>query len=340
VIGQLVCVAGLSTVAEDLPQTGWEGETMGSVYTVRISGTNLPPGKQEALKQEVEERLREINRQMSHYIPESELSRFNRVPAGEPFRISAEFAQVMRLAEDLNLRSRGAFDPTLGPLINLWGFGEREVQMNVPSAESLRDALRLTGFKHLRLNARNELVKEIPGLHLNLSAIAKGFGVDAMAAVLRRHGFKNLYASISGEVYASGHNRRGTPWQVGISTPLLNWREGDPVETVLSITGRAVSTSGDYQRYFVSPEGRRLCHILDPRTGQPVQHNLASVTVVADSGALADGLSTTLFVLGADEGLKCIEGFTNAAALFLIRENATSFRQVRSSRFTAFTGNP
>lgn len=339
-ITALVCLSTVQLRAEDAPQTGWEGETMGSVYTVRIAGTNLPAPEVAILKREVESRLQEVNRQMSHYIADSELSQFNRAPADKPFPISRGFADVLRLSQELNRRSNGAFDPTLGPVIALWGFGEQDTLMNVPPEGRLRDALRNTGLHHLRLTPAGDLVKDLPGLRLNLSAIAKGYGVDEMAAVLRGRGFSNIYTSISGEVYATGLNSRRIPWQVGISAPVLNWREGDPVETVLSISGHAVSTSGDYQRFFLDSEGRRLCHIFDPRTGRPAQHMLASVTVVADSCALADGLSTTLFVLGTEEGMKYIEGITNAAALFLVRENATTFRQIRSSRFAVLAGNP
>ena len=311
---------------------------MGSEYTVKIVGTNLADAQREALKKEIDDQLKEVNRQMSHYIPDSELSRFNRAPAAQPFPISPEFARVLRFALDLNRRSDGAFDPTLGPVINLWGFGEKTTQRQTPSADQLRDALQQTGCRHLTLAAGNELTKDIPGLTVNLSAIAKGFGVDEMAGVLRRRGFGNFYVSISGEVFAAGHNARGTNWQVGISAPVSNWRPGDLLVTVLSLSGRAVSTSGDYQKFFLDAQGRRLCHIFDPRTGQPVQHHLGSVTVVADTCATADALSTTLFVLGAEAGLKFIEAQTNAAALFVVREADGQFRSVPSTRFPSLTG--
>lgn len=324
--------------AADLPLVTWTGQTMGSVYTVKVVGTNLAPTDLTGLKREMDDRLKKVNRQMSHYLPDSELSRFNQAPAIEPFKISPEFARVTRLALDLNRRSHGAFDPTLGPVINLWGFGETTTQRQTPPAGQLRAALQQTGCRHLQATARDELVKDIPGLHLNLSAIAKGFGVDEMARVLRRHSLSNFYVSISGEVFAAGHNARGTNWQVGISAPISDWREGDPLVSVLSLSGRAVSTSGDYQKFFFDAAGRRLCHIFDARTGHPVQHNLGSVSVVAENCTLADGLSTTLFVLGAEEGMKFIEGFSNAAALFIVREKDGQFRQLPSTRFTHMTG--
>jgi thiamine biosynthesis lipoprotein len=325
--------------AADLPLTEWQGQTMGSTYTVKVVGTSLAPPELDSLKQAMEDRLKEVNRQMSHYQPDSELSRFNRAPAQQPCRISADFARLLRIAMDLSRQSGGAFDPTLGPVINLWGFGEETSQRRTPGEDQLREALARTGLRHLALTNETELVKTMPGLQLNLSAIAKGFGVDAMAGVVRSRGFTNFYVSISGEVFASGHNARGTDWQVGISAPLNEWRPGDPTVTVLSISGRAVSTSGDYQKYFTDAQGHRQSHIFDPRTGHPVQHNLGGVSVVADTCALADALSTTLFVLGPVAGPKFIETIPNAAALFILRAEDGSFRSVGSARFTQLTGH-
>lgn len=325
--------------AVELPQTSWEGETMGSIYTVKIAGTNLTAPQLDALKLELDDRLKEVNRQMSHYQPDSELSRFNRAPVDQPFPVSADFAKVLRLALDLHDRSGGAFDPSLGPVINLWGFGEATSQRKTPTEAEIKSALARTGVEHLRVTAKDELVKDLAGLQLNLSAIAKGFGVDAMAGVMRKRGYSNFYVSISGEVFASGLNSRGTNWQVGISAPVNNWREGDPVVTVLSISGRAVSTSGDYQKFFMDAAGHRQCHIFDPRTGLPVQHSLGSVSVVADNCTLADSLATTLFVLGADAGLKFTETMTNVAALFVVREADGKLLSIPSSRFAGMTGS-
>ena len=326
------------TYSADVPVVSWEGETMGSVYTVKIVDVVL--GEQGAMKirEEVEVALKEVNRQMSHYQTNSELSRFNRAPANQPFPVSSEFAGVVRLALELNRRSEGAFEATLAPVINLWGFGEKSDLREVPPEARLREAFARTGSRHLSITPRDELVKDIPGLEVNLSAIAKGFGVDAIAKVLRRHGFTNIYASISGEVFAAGHNPKKNKWQIGVSAPVSNWRPGDPMVAVLSISGQAVSTSGDYQKFFFDAQGRRLCHVMDPKTGRPVQHNLGSVTVVADNCTIADSLSTTLFVLGPEKGLKFIEGCTNAAALFVVRENDGSFRQITSTRFERMTG--
>jgi FAD:protein FMN transferase len=311
---------------------------MGSVYTVKIVGTNLSEGQIDTLKAEVEARLKEINRQMSHYQADSELSRFNRASTTTPVPVSPEFARVVRWALELSRLSRGAFDPTLSPVINLWGFGEKTDQRAVPPAAELRAALQKTGWQHLSVTARGELVKEIPDLTLNLSAVAKGFGADEIARVLRSHGLTNLYASIAGEVVVHGCSPRGTPWRVGISAPMPLWRENDPMAAVVSLSNLAISTSGDYQKFFTDAQGHRLCHIVDPKTGWPVQHNVGGVSVAASDAMTADGLSTTLFVMGAEAGVPFIESRTNAAALFILREFDGSFRLLPSSRFASMTG--
>jgi thiamine biosynthesis lipoprotein len=316
-----------------LPVIRWEGRTMGSPFTVQIAGTNLTPTEIDSLKLAVEERLKEINRQMSHYQPDSELSQFNRAPANTPFKVSPEFARVVRFSLEMNQRSRGAFDPTLAPVINLWGFGEKTDQSAVPPESELKKALKATGCQHLSVTANDELVKDIPELTINLSAVAKGFGVDEMVALLRRHGLTNIYASIAGEVMVLGQNARGTKWQVGVATPVDHWNEDSPMAAVVPLSGQALSTSGDYQKFFTDPQGRRLSHIMDPKTGWPVQHNVGGVSVVAPDSMTADALGTTLFVLGVEEGLKFIESYTNAAALFIVRESDGRYRQIRSSRF-------
>jgi FAD:protein FMN transferase len=324
--------------AGDLPLVTWQGQTMGSTYTVKIVDAQLSEQQIEVFKAEVDRQLKEVNRQMSHYQPDSELSQFNRAPANTPFKISPEFARVVRQSLELNRLSYGAFDPTIGPIISLWGFGAQTDVHVVPPDALLREAMSQTGCRHLSVTPSDELVKNLSGLQLNLSAVAKGFGVDEMARVLRTHGLTNFYVSISGEVFTSGRNPKGGKWQVGISAPVLNWRPGDSTVTVLSVSGQAISTSGDYQKFFIDAEGRRWAHIFDPKTGKPVQHSLGSVTVVADNATMADGLATTLYVLGPEAGPRFIETQTNAAALFVVRESGGKFRPIPSSRFADLTG--
>lgn len=323
--------------AADLLVTRWEGRTMGSPYTVQIVGAALDTEQVEQLQLKMEQELQEVNRQMSHYQADSELSRFNRAPAKAPFKVSADFARVMRFTLELCRRSAGALDPTLAPVINLWGFGEKTTSRSVPTAAALEAARKHTGWRGLTVTADDELVKDSAELTINLSAVAKGFGVDQMARLLQQQGLTNSYVSIAGEVRVLGHNSRGTNWQVGISAPISSWREDGPMAAVASLSGQAISTSGDYQKFFFDVEGRRLCHVFDPKTGWPVQHNLGGVSVVAPESMTADALSTILFVLGPTEGMKFIDSWTNAAALFIVREAEDRFRAIPSSRFAQLT---
>ena len=324
--------------APESPVTRWEGRTMGSPYTVQLAGTNLPPVVLDMVRAEVEACLKEVNRQMSHYDPESELSRFNRAPANVPFKVSPQFARVTRFSLEMARLSGGAFDPTLAPVINLWGFGEQTDHRSVPAASDVAVALRKTGWQHLTVTPRDELVKDLPALTLNLSAVAKGFGVDEVVRMLAARGFTNVYASIAGEVRGRGRNPRGSAWKVGVSAPLENWNESDPMVAVVALSDRAISTSGDYQKFFFDAQGRRLAHLFDPRTGWPVQHDVGGVSVVAPDNMTADALGTTLFVLGREAGLRFIDSWPDAAAIFIVREAEGKFRQVPSARWKALAG--
>ncbi len=334
----LAPILSLPVRGADFPLISWQGQTMGSTYTVKIVDAQLAEPTVEALKLEIERCLKEVNRQVSHYQPESELSRFNRSPANTPFKASPGFFRVLQHSLELNRQSQGAFDPTLGPLIDLWGFGAKTNNKAVPTDAQISEAKKLYGCQHLSLTANGEILKDIPELRLNLSSAGKGFGTDEMARVLRAHGLTNIYVSISGDVFTQGHNAQGKKWQVGISAPMPDWSPGDPLVTVLSVSGQAVSTSGDYQKYLIDAQGRRLGHIFDPKTGWPVQHNLAGVSVVAGDCMTSSSLATTLFVLGPDEGLRFIESRTNAAALFVVQDADHKFQSIPSSRFKVMTG--
>ena len=321
-----------------LPVVEWQGRTMGSPYTVKIVDGGLTDADVSAIRGEIEKELQEVNRQMSNYQPDSELSRFNRAAANLPFKVSPEFARVVGFSLDMSRFSDGAFDPTLGPLINLWGFGEKTGTREVPDEKTIRSVMGKVGWSHLKVAAPDELIKDSPEIALDLGGIAKGYGVDRVIGILQARGLKNLYVAIAGEVRVLGHNPHGAKWLLGVSSPVDHWRNDQPMAAMVSISGLALSTSGDYQKFFTDASGRRYGHIIDPRSGFPVSHRLASVTVVAPASMTADGLSTSLFVLGPDEGMKKIESRKDAAALFLIREKDGTFRQVASSRFADFTG--
>jgi thiamine biosynthesis lipoprotein len=314
----------------------WEGRTMGTTYMVKIAGVAPEPELTSRLQAAVEKRFGEIKEEMSHYAADSELSRFNNSTSQAPIKVSAEFAKVIRHSLALNHDSGGAFDPTLGWLIDLWGFGPAGRKYNPPTDEAVRDCIAKCGAVHLKVTANDELQKDLPELKLNLSAVAKGYGADEASLVLRELGYTNVFVSVCGEIVAFGTNAEGQPWRVGVEQPVYDLPRGAALSGVVSLSNRALSTSGDAYNYFKDKDGRVYSHILDPAVGRPARHKLASVTVIAPNGLTADGLATTLFVMGPERGLAWIEHHPEYAALFIVRTGADQFKIVPSTRFPPF----
>ncbi len=316
----------------------WTGQTMGTTYSIKVAGSRLTQRQLAQLQADVDARLVEVNQEMSHYVTNSELSLFNQFTGATPFRVSASFAGVTQFALDLSRRSNGAFDPTLGPLIDVWGFGPKARRETPPNDEELAAARQACGYHHLSVVSNAFLQKDIPGIHLNLSAVAKGYGVDEAARVIRSRGLTNLFVEIGGEVVAFGFNTDGQKWRVGVDAPDPDLLPGEVLEAILHLSGTAVATSGDYRNFFQDAEGHRYSHILNPATARPITHNLGAVSVVSSNCMTADGLATTLFVLGPVEGLRWIEDYPGAAALFIVRNEDGSFTQFASRGFEAMTG--
>jgi FAD:protein FMN transferase len=318
----------------------WEGRTMGTTYMVKIAGVAQNDALGAELMSAVEAGFDEINREMSNYQPDSELSRFNSSTSLAPIKVSAEFAKVVRHALALNRDSGGAFDPTVGPLVNLWGFGPAGRRADPPAEAEIAALLPQCGAGHLQVTSQDELQKDIPGLQLDLGGVAKGYGSDVAAQILRDRGYSNIFVAVCGEIVAFGNNPEGTPWQVGVERPIQDLPRGADYSAIVSLSGRALSTSGDTYNYFRDVEGTTYSHILDPATGWPIQHKLASVTVIAPNGLTADGLATTLYVMGPERGLEWIEAHPDYAALFIVRTGEDEFKLVASSRFPAYQPVP
>lgn len=316
----------------------WTGRALGTTYNVTLSRATLGYRELKALQREVQARLDELENQMSPFRPESELSRFNRHRSSDPIAVSREFARVVRFALELHEKSGGLFDPTLGPLINLWGFGPAPRVARTPSEEAIAEARSRTGAHHIQIGPEDRLAKSSPDVELNLSAVAKGFAVDEVARLLESRGFSNYFVEIGGEIRVRGTNPSGQPWRVGIELPDPWALPGERLERVLHLTNQAVATSGDYRNFFVDENGRRRAHILDPRTGYPVEHNVASVTVVAPDCMTADGLATALFVMGWDLGAPWLAQWPDTAALFIFRVGETQFVARATSGFEAMVG--
>jgi thiamine biosynthesis lipoprotein len=317
------------------PATG--GGTMGTGYSIKITG-KIRKSQLADIKLQIENTLRETNRQMSTWDPESEISRFNHFQSLEPFQCSEEFATVVRTALGVSEQSGGAFDPTLQPLLNLWGFGSEAKESHVPAPEAIAAIRENTGWEKLRVDDSSRLWKTVPALSLALGGIAKGYGVDAVGQVLDDAGLENWFVEIGGEVTARGVNGDGVPWKIGIQFPTTNPMDMS-LQGIVRVSNGAIATSGDYRNY-IQEDGVIYSHILDPRTGRAVRSSTASVTISAPTCMQADALATALFVMGPDEGLELIEQIDHVEALFLIRTEDGEILEKFSSGFkeaTAYT---
>ncbi|WP_218940351.1 FAD:protein FMN transferase [Denitrobaculum tricleocarpae] len=316
---------GCSDASQDLVTL--DGKTMGTTYSVKLAGT--PRGIDErALAQDIEETLESVNLQMSTYRPDSELSRFNAADEGAWVSTSADTRFVIDAALRVSRLTAGAFDPTVGPIVELWGFGAGHDDPQLPSPEDAAAAREVVGFSKVETRSGDSAVaKQTRGVNLDLSGIAKGFGVDKVAEYLEREGVENYLVEVGGELRSKGVGPGGKPWRVGIERP--SGVPGD-LQQVIELKGEALATSGNY-RIFFEQDGRRYSHIIDPRTGRPVEHSLASATVVAPTTMEADALSTSLLVLGPDAGMKL--AVEQDIAAFFITGNGESLSETSSPAF-------
>ncbi|GMG88179.1 FAD:protein FMN transferase [Biformimicrobium ophioploci] len=304
------------------------GQTMGTTYNVTLVN---PP--EMAARDEVQSALRreldEVNRQMSTYIPDSELSVFNDSMVDVPMAVSADLAGVVALSLEIHEKSGGAFDATVGPLVDLWGFGAVETEDRVPLEAEVQSAREATGSEAIVVLEKPARLQKLGQRRLDLSAIAKGHGVDRLAELLLERGFTDFLVEIGGEIRVEGNNPQGLPWAIGVESP----GEGRMVQRPIFLSGVALATSGDYRNYF-EREGVRYSHTIDPRTGYPITHSLASVTVVAGSAAIADGYATAMNVLGQHAALELAEK-ENLAVYLLIRDG-DSFREIYNPAFEKY----
>lgn len=311
----------------------WSGPIMGTAYTVKAIGLPAAVSRSEA-GAEIASRLERINQLMSTYLDDSELSRFNRTEAGEWYRVSEETAIVVAAAIGLHRLTGGAFDITVGPLVNLWSFGPDGTPERVPDDDEIAAAALRCGSDKIDVGLEPaSLIKSRDDVYVDLSAIAKGFAVDQVAEYLDEIGVTSYMVEVGGEVRARGRKSDGSAWRIGIEAPQLDG--GRSLSRAVPLLDGALATSGDYRNYF-EVDGVRYSHTIDPRTGRPVRHALASVTVVAESCARADGLATALMVLGPVEG-RALAQKNDIAALFLVRTES-GIVEDESAAFTRLIG--
>ncbi|MEP9316415.1 FAD:protein FMN transferase [Pseudomonas sp. LABIM340] len=326
----VLVMAALSGCGQSVERFG--GPTMGSSYTVQFVPTGKSPDAAK-LKAEVDAILASLDEQFSTYRDDSVISRFNARPAGSCMTLPADMLTLWRYGEQLSQQSRGAFDLTVEPLMNLWGFGPQSRSEKVPDAAALEHERARVGHQHLRLNG-DQLCKDVDA-QLDFDSIVAGYAVDQVSARLAELGLTDYLVEITGELKAVGHKPDGTPWRIALEVP--SGERERQVERSVALDGIGLSTSGDYRNYF-EEGGQRYSHTFDPRTGAPVRHALAAVTVAEAQALRADGLSTLLMVLGPEEGYTFAER-NGLAALFILRQGE-GFVTRATTRFEALFPSP
>lgn len=303
-----------------------QGNTMGTTYTIKVVGENIDTAK---LQQGIEQKLVQLNQEMSTYIADSELSRFNQSTSLEPVKVSTGLARVLKEAVRLGRLTHGALDVTVGPLVNLWGFGPEYRPETVPSDVLLNTTKTRIGLDKLVFE-NGTLAKKIPDLYVDLSTIAKGYGVDLVAEYIEANGINNYLVEIGGEMRLKGFKHTGELWHIAIEKPINNERS---VHQIIVPKDNAVATSGDYRNYFQA-DGQRFSHIINPDTGKPINHKLVSVTVIHPSSMTADGLSTALMVMGEEKALAFAK--EHELAVYIIAKTDHGFVEQSTVKFMQY----
>nr|WP_206384330.1 FAD:protein FMN transferase [Vibrio fluvialis] len=327
----LVALASLLLLAgcEQPPQqVHLSGPTMGTSYNIKYLQQDGLPSSDD-LHKEIDRLLEEVNDQMSTYRKDSELSRFNQYQGIDPFEVSNQTATVVREAIRLNGLTEGALDVTVGPLVNLWGFGPEARPEVVPTDAELAERKANTGIHHLSVDG-NKLSKDLPHLYVDLSTIAKGWGVDVVANYIESQGIHNYMVEVGGEIRLKGLNRDGVPWRIAVEKPTVDERS---IQEIIEPGDMAIATSGDYRNYF-ERDGVRYSHIINPQTGRPIHNRVVSVTVLDKSCMTADGLATGLMVLGDEKGIEIAE--QNHIPVFMIVKTDDGFKEIASSAFKPY----
>jgi thiamine biosynthesis lipoprotein len=310
-----------------------QGVAQGTTYHLKL----LSPTKDfdsKHLQDDIEKKLAEIDRQMSTYRPDSEISRFNRERANGWFAVSTAVAEVVAASRAISEKTGGAQDITVGPLVNLWRFGPEESasggkkgKFTPPSDAAVQAARERVGYKKLDVRMMPPaLRKQMDGLEVDLSSIASGYTIDRLSAIMQDHGVQNFIVELGGELYANGTRADGTPWRIAVERPLADKRE---LEAAVPLVHAAMATAGG-SRHFFEYKGKRYSHIIDPATGRPVEHTLSSVTVAADECIDADGWDTPLMVLGPLRGSACAEKY-GIAAMFVSHGEGGAADEVKTT---------
>ena len=307
-----------------------QGRTMGTTYHVKVVTGYFQDIS--GLKVKIDQRLEAINDSMSTYQRDSEISRFNDLEQeGQFFEISNDFVNVMKMAQTIFELSDGAWDGTVKPLVDLWGFGRAGQRRATPQKQEVAALLNNIGFEYIEMSPNASLLKKRRSVTLDLSSIAKGYGVDQVAEIVYKAGFRDYLVEIGGEIIASGKRKDGKLWRIGINRPRKD-AAFDEVYKVIDLHNKAFATSGDYRNFF-EVKGVRYSHVIDPRTGYPVSNGVVSVSIIADNCTLADGLATAVMVMGTEKGLELINRLEGVEGLIIVEKPNGSLGAYYSNRF-------
>jgi len=310
-----------------LPAYDLSGSAMGTTFNITLVA---PPEDidLEALEVLIRDRLEHVENLASTYRSDSELSRFNSHPSVDWVQVLPEFCHMISAANEISFMTQGAFDITVGPLVNLWGFGPEDRENELPTAEAIAETKTRVGYEMLETDCDHSVMrKSSASVYIDLSGWAKGYAVDQVADLLDAQDVTNYLIEIGGELRLKGHNASHNKFSIAIEKPLLN---NAISHIIMQLSDSSVATSGDYRNYF-EEDGHRYSHTIDPRTGHPVNHELTGVTVVSRYTAYADAVATAFLVLGPEDGLALAEKL-RIAAFFLVRTD-NGIEEKSSSQF-------
>ncbi|RND28907.1 FAD:protein FMN transferase ApbE [Klebsiella quasipneumoniae subsp. similipneumoniae] len=308
-----------------------DGKTMGTFWRVSVIGVD--EAKAQALRAKVQAQLDADDRLLSTWKNDSALMRFNHAADTRPWPVSEAMADIVTLSLRIGAKTHGAMDITVGPLVNLWGFGPDKQPVATPDAQAIAAAKARTGLQHLQVinqSGRQFLQKDIPDLFVDLSTVGEGYAADHLARLMEQEGISRYLVSVGGALVSRGMNGEGKPWRVAIQKPT---DQENAVQAIVDINGHGISTSGSYRNYY-ELDGKRISHVIDPQTGQPITHKLVSVTVIAPTALEADGWDTGLMVLGPEKAQQVVR--EQGLAVYMIVKEGEGFKTWMSPQFRTF----
>jgi thiamine biosynthesis lipoprotein len=338
----VVCLAALLAACAEPPpeQVRLTGATMGTRYNITWMAHRDDPSPEE-VHVGVEAVLEDVDASMSTWRKDSEISHFNSSEPGDWFRVSAAFADVFEMARAVSASTGGAYDVTVGPLVDLWGFGAAgrgatgiglDMEDSVPESAAIDAALARVGQQRIEFDRQLPALRKPAAMAIDFSSIAKGYGVDRIAEWLEAQGINRYLVEVGGEIRVAGTNPRNLPWRIAVEEPNSITRE---VVATVRLEDAAIATSGDYRNFF-EVDGQRYSHTIDPRTGRPVRHDLVSVTVIHPSATMADAWATALTVLGAEKAMELAR--SEELAVYLISRDGDGFRAASSPAMAPLLG--